>query len=434
MATPCQCPGKDSSGNCTRARIGEPWTRGRDCAFAWHQLNPSSGTPFDNPGMPPCRFFGEPTGETRLCPSCTGRVELKLFACGVHGVCTPGKPGKPADGVANCNGCPQRETKNFSVAEWVQKLTSPDLIPEAKWYHAHQTEAVLALASRIRETLPPVPQFHQERGVVTSGGGKYWPGAWVQASILRALGWVHPIQVWYLGEREYDEKWIARLTALGARCIDAVAFRSQHPYRVLNGFELKLYAVAWSGIEQPLWLDSDCYPVRHPVLLYQCPDYRQTGSVHYPDRPDTEAWTKWEQWGILPDGSPPLETGQYLYHLGTCWEEVRLALAFNAMSDLTYKWDYGDKGPARVAWALTGRDRTIYERVPKWSGPAFIHVGPDGLPLFVHRVRGKAGGGSFYTPQNPDGQSVHPQLPGEALYQYFASRVADGVESGCNGQ
>lgn len=54
----------------------------------------------------PCRFRGGPTGDTVSCPTCRGRVELKVFACAVHGTCTPGKA---APGVACCRGCPDRE-------------------------------------------------------------------------------------------------------------------------------------------------------------------------------------------------------------------------------------------------------------------------------------------------------------------------------------
>lgn len=48
-----------------------------------------------------CIYFGEPTGETVSCPTCRGRVELKLFGCEVYGKCTMVKP---VQGIACCNG------------------------------------------------------------------------------------------------------------------------------------------------------------------------------------------------------------------------------------------------------------------------------------------------------------------------------------------
>jgi predicted GH43/DUF377 family glycosyl hydrolase len=48
-----------------------------------------------------CRHFGAEVGREK-CPSCAGHVEVKTFACAVHGKCTPLKP--LAD-VACCQGC-----------------------------------------------------------------------------------------------------------------------------------------------------------------------------------------------------------------------------------------------------------------------------------------------------------------------------------------
>jgi hypothetical protein len=98
---------------------------------SWRQCGQNEdGTPVDEPTPPPmlmaairkaagpnvrvnarnsaeaaCPLRGEPTGETVTCRTCAGRVELKLFACSVHGTCTVGKK---AEGVACCEGCPDR--------------------------------------------------------------------------------------------------------------------------------------------------------------------------------------------------------------------------------------------------------------------------------------------------------------------------------------
>lgn len=51
----------------------------------------------------PCRFRGAPTGESVDCATCSGRVSLKLFACAVHGSCSPQTA---IPGRACCGGCP----------------------------------------------------------------------------------------------------------------------------------------------------------------------------------------------------------------------------------------------------------------------------------------------------------------------------------------
>ncbi len=373
-------------------------------------------------GRAKCEYLGDKLEEKSSCPvGCGGGTEL--HACAIHGTCR--RYGNDQT-VMTCWRCPEyRALDELSTQQWVDLLTSNRRTLDGAVYTPNQTAAVHRIIDDLRNSLiGNQPDFAVERGIVTSGGGRYWPGTWVMASICRELGWKHPIQAWYLGAKEHDAFWIDELRKLDVLCVDAHQVRELNPYRILNGFEVKLYAVMHSGIEQPLWLDSDCYPARDPNLLYQCASYRNTHSVHYPDLANADPWTKWAQWGVERDDSPPIETGQYLYHLGKVWEEASIALALNAMSDLTYHWDYGDKGPARVAWAWTKRNRTIYERVPLWKGPAFIHVGPDGAPLFVHRCRGKVTyqGNSFYTPQHGNGMHAHDSLPAEALYQHFVNK------------
>lgn len=53
----------------------------------------------------PCVHRGEPTGQKVECPTCNGRVELKVFTCEIHESCTIKKK---VDGHACCEGCPQK--------------------------------------------------------------------------------------------------------------------------------------------------------------------------------------------------------------------------------------------------------------------------------------------------------------------------------------
>lgn len=54
----------------------------------------------------PCPHLGAPTGETVECPTCFGRVRLKVLACTVHGRCTIGTRAAGVPGC--CAGCPDR--------------------------------------------------------------------------------------------------------------------------------------------------------------------------------------------------------------------------------------------------------------------------------------------------------------------------------------
>ncbi len=67
---------------------------------------PPPRAPARAPDAAPCRHLGGATGELVACPSCKGAVQLKTFACAVHGSCTPAKR---APGTACCVGCGQYE-------------------------------------------------------------------------------------------------------------------------------------------------------------------------------------------------------------------------------------------------------------------------------------------------------------------------------------
>lgn len=56
------------------------------------------------PGIVPCGHRGSPTGDTKECLSCQGKVSLKIFYCNVHQECTIAKR---VDGVKGCcKDCP----------------------------------------------------------------------------------------------------------------------------------------------------------------------------------------------------------------------------------------------------------------------------------------------------------------------------------------
>lgn len=50
----------------------------------------------------PCHHRG-PAVSTRPCDSCRGHVQIKIYACDLHGQCTIATP---LDGAACCDACP----------------------------------------------------------------------------------------------------------------------------------------------------------------------------------------------------------------------------------------------------------------------------------------------------------------------------------------
>ena len=105
----CQCT---QPGHCPvfkRLIVGRLWQicQGIDCPpqlteayrLLWEASPPSPARP-----RGPCRKLGEPTGELVECPTCAGRVQIKVLGCAVHGRCTVSRS---LDGIACCAACPE---------------------------------------------------------------------------------------------------------------------------------------------------------------------------------------------------------------------------------------------------------------------------------------------------------------------------------------
>jgi hypothetical protein len=250
----------------------------------------------------------------------------------------------------------------------------------------HEDNAV-ERATHFIETIPPCPNTFHGRGIVICGGGVgYFTGAWVCINQLRRLGCTLPIQLWYLGPREVDEHMHALLAPLEVKCIDARELRKEHPARILNGWELKPYALLHCPFREVLLLDSDNVAVVNPEFLFDTPQFHDTGAIFWPDYGRMKAERPvWRVFGVPFRDEPEFESGQILINKDRCWRSLNLTMWFNEFSDCFYNYVYGDKDTFRFAWHRVGE---------KFAMPPFpIHSLEDtmcqhdfeGRRIFQHR-------------------------------------------------
>jgi hypothetical protein len=68
--------------------------------YSRHARRPGETAPKRARVALPCVYRGTPTGETRPCQGCGGKlVPVPLLACDIYGVCTVGRSVKLADGT-----------------------------------------------------------------------------------------------------------------------------------------------------------------------------------------------------------------------------------------------------------------------------------------------------------------------------------------------
>jgi len=259
---------------------------------------------------------------------------------------------------------------------------------EADYVHS---DNCVRRAAEFIERIPPCPGNFHGRGVVICGGGAgYFTSVWVCINQLRRVGCALPIQLWHLGPREMDQTMRAILAPLGVECVDAYALRRKHPARILNGWELKPYALLHSPFREVMLLDCDNVAVVDPAFLFDTPQFRETGAIFWPDYermvPSRNAW---KAFGVPFRDEPEFESGQIVLDKERHWRALNLTMWFNEYSDFFYREVWGDKDTFRFAWHRLGE---------KFSMPPFpIHSLEDtmcqhdfeGRRIFQHRKSAK---------------------------------------------
>jgi len=190
------------------------------------------------------------------------------------------------------------------------------------------------------------------RGVVICGGGiRYFPCAWVCINMLRRVGCKLPVELWYLGPSEMNDQMKSLVATLGVRCVDAYDMRRSRPARILNGWELKPYAIIHSAFAEVIALDADNVPLVDPSFLFDAPEYTRYGAIFWPDYGRLEESRPiWKLTGIPYRDEPEFESGQIVIDKGRCWKPLQLTMWMNEHSDFWYRHIHGDKETFHLCW------------------------------------------------------------------------------------
>ncbi len=239
------------------------------------------------------------------------------------------------------------------------------------------------------KSIDAYPQGYRGRGIVICGGGvRYFTNAWVCINMLRRLGCRLPLQLWYLGKEEMDERRKSLLATLGAECVDAWQLRPKIPARIRHGWQLKPYAIVHSPFREALLLDADNVPVVNPEFLFDTPQFRARGAIFWPDyHPCKNEKTApiWRSCGLRQPSEPEFESGQIVVDKRRCWPALRLCQWFNENSDFYYQHLYGDKETFHLAFRkMKVRYALVSKPIHRLEGTMCQHDF-QGRRIFQHR-------------------------------------------------
>jgi hypothetical protein len=196
----------------------------------------------------------------------------------------------------------------------------------------------------------PPPARAEGDGIVTCGGGPYWPQIVVSVRMLRDVSAL-PVQVWYRGAAEpIDPQDLADVPGVTFHDSTAIATRKS------GGWEQKLIALVHCGLQRVLYLDADAYVVRDPapLLALAC---AERPLVFWQDLPGRDRDIKWEMVGIdraTGQKIPSVQGGQIALHRPAFWRGLLIAHWLNQHSDYFYQAGFGDQSQWSIALAVTG--------------------------------------------------------------------------------
>jgi hypothetical protein len=231
------------------------------------------------------------------------------------------------------------------------------------------------------------------RGIVTVGGGFYWPGIVVMIRLARELGITLPIEVWHRGELEpvnpADVAGLEGITfhdseAMGNKLRDwRIGFMPPKD----QGWANKLYALSHTQLETVFFVDADAYFVGDPAPLFEFAE--QERFVFWTDLPNQVNAIRWpEVWPEGANGVPQIQGGQLVIHRPSFWKELSTANWMCQQAEFYFPRMFGDQDTWRVALSATkGSYRNLGPAPLPLTG---IFVCPfDGSPLIVHRCQAK---------------------------------------------
>ncbi len=289
----------------------------------------------------------------------------------------------------------------------------------------YREQHLRALSAMVEKKFP-VPDTFNGDGVLIIGGGKYWPGIVVSIEMLRRTGCNLPVQVWHRGEEEACD--LSDLTdATGVTLVDTLTFAAENGgYRMMGGWESKLYALSHCNFRRVLYLDADAYVVGDPTPLME--KLSEAPFLFWQDLPGQEKSVKWSYvWPNGDNGVPAIQGGQLFIDIEKCWKVIQVAHWMNQHADFYYQYMYGDQDTWRVAFAAVG-DNTLWKNLgnaPWANSIAFVLRDEHDKPLIIHRCRGK-----LFMPRDiPDGNTQYLAPHYDLPYEADVFTILAGVKS-----
>jgi hypothetical protein len=209
--------------------------------------------------------------------------------------------------------------------------------------------------------LVPMPAYQAGKSLVTSCYRAELPSMFILLTELKRLEFNIPIEIFYrAGELDSNE-----ITELG-KCypssnvsikqLQTNARDFTDKWGNVKGWSTKVHALFESSYAENLWIDSDNFPIRNCLDLFNDPEYQSKGSlfwrdVYSIDRAEQycDSSNLWQIFAVTPNDAEPFESGQILLNKPKVWQQFCLMLHYTENCDIYYSFG-GDAECWRMVW------------------------------------------------------------------------------------
>ncbi|KAL8948470.1 MAG: hypothetical protein Q9222_005346 [Ikaeria aurantiellina] len=150
--------------------------------------------------------------------------------------------------------------------------------------HISTEDAQASRQSHINVTkklLPYPNHLFSGQGIVVLAGGRYTGYATTGLGMLREVGSLLPVEVWFKDEAEESREWCTELANEGVACRRLSDYMNTELLE--HGYQLKISSILFSSFEQILFLDADNVPVQNPDRVFKAEKFVDTGVIMWPD-------------------------------------------------------------------------------------------------------------------------------------------------------
>lgn len=233
-------------------------------------------------------------------------------------------------------------------------------------------------------------------GIVSSAGKAYLPVFVTSLRMLRRTGSTLPVELFFKDSIEYEENICEEvLPSLNAKCVvlsDILREAESESTVEIAHYQIKIFAVLFSSFERVIWMDSDCFPLHDPAVLFDSEPFMSKGLVTWPDFWVSTASPLY--YDISRQPVPPMdarassETGVFLVSKKSHFRSLLLSAYYNYYGPSHYFMLLSQGGPGEG-------DKETFIQAASAIGEDFYTVSEPVKPVGHPKENGKISGSAM---------------------------------------